>query len=146
MSTRSYFEVYFHITWHTKMNMPMISPAIEPELYKFLKNKVFETRDAIFHAGGGIENHVHVAVSLPPTLQLAEWIGKVKGSSSHHINQLFGAKKLYWQNGYGIVTFGERDLPWVVRYIENQKERHRTGRISERLERIAHPDDGEPNG
>lgn len=141
MSTRSYYEMYFHITWHTKVSMPMITPAIEPELYKFLKNKVFETPGAIFHAVGGIEEHVHIGVSLPPTIQPADWIGKIKGSSSHHINQLFGPKKLQWQSGYGILTFSAKDLKWVVEYIENQKERHKTGKISERLERITHPED-----
>jgi putative transposase len=137
--------MYFHITWHTKVNMPMVTPSVEPELYKYVKHKVIETRDAIFHAVGGIEDHIHLVVSLPPTVQPAEWIGRIKGASSHHINQSVGPKKLQWQNGYGIVTFGAKDLKWVVGYVENQKERHKTGNISERLERITHLEDDYPD-
>ncbi len=133
--------MYFHITWHTKSNLRLITPAIEADLYKFIRNRIFATENAIVHAIGGIETHVHLGVSLPPTIQPAEWIGQIKGSSAHHINQLHGHKALQWQNGYGIVTFGEKDLKWVVAYIENQKERHASCRIAERLERITHPED-----
>jgi hypothetical protein len=41
-----------------------------------------------------------------------------------------------WQGGYGVVSFGTRDLPWVVAYIENQREHHARGTIHERLERV----------
>ncbi len=56
----------------------------------------------------------------------------MKGASSHE----FG-KALQWQKGYGVVSFGTKDLEWVVSYVRNQKERHQTGRLSERLERIS---------
>jgi hypothetical protein len=39
-------------------------------------------------------------------------------------------------NGYGVVSFGTKDLPWIVKYVRNQKEHHATGKIYERLERI----------
>ena len=61
----------------------------------------------------------------------------MKGASSHE----FG-KSLQWQKGYGIVSFGTKDLPWIIAYINGQKERHRTGRISERLERISAEEEG----
>jgi hypothetical protein len=61
----------------------------------------------------------------------------LKGASSHEANQKLGYKALDWQAGYGVVSFGTRDLPWVIDYVKNQRERHRTGRIETRLERIA---------
>lgn len=60
----------------------------------------------------------------------------VKGSSSHEVNQKLGRKVLEWQTGYGIVSFGTRDLEWVKAYVLNQRERHATGQIVDRLERI----------
>ncbi len=89
-----------------------------------------------FHAVGGTENHVHMAVSVPPTLLISEFIGRLKGGSSHEVNQMFGSGRLQWQNGYGAVTFGTRDLEWVKAYIRDQKQHHAAGRVFERLERI----------
>ena len=66
---------------------------------------------------------------------MSDWVGKLKGASSHYINNRIANRKvLQWQSGYGIVSFGQKDLDWVVRYIEEQRKRHAGGRTSDRLE------------
>lgn len=131
MSNRSYAEINFHITWHTKDNFPFITEALEPDLYAFIKNRIVTMPNVFFHAIGGIQDHIHLAASFYPPFEIDRWIGEMKGASSHE----FG-KSLQWQKGYGVVSFGTRDLDWVVEYVGNQKERHRIGRLSDRLERI----------
>jgi len=84
---------------------------------------------------------------MPPTLTISEFIGQIKGASSHEVNEQFAlrGKVLQWQAGYGVVSFGTRDLEWVEQYIRNQREHYAQGKTIERLERIA--DDGqEPRG
>ena len=137
MSNRSYAEINFHITWHTKDNLPFITPAIEADLWAFIKNRIVTQDNVYFHAIGGIPTHIHLAASFYPPFEIDRWIGETKGASSHE----FG-KALQWQKGYGVVSFGTKDLPWIVKYIHDQKERHRTGRISERLERISPDEEG----
>lgn len=137
MSSTVYSEINFHITWHTKSNLPMIRKSIEGRLYNYLTHKIIETPGALFHAVGGIEDHVHIAVSMPPNLLISDWVGKLKGSSSYYINHEVQPKSLEWQRGYGIVTFGTKDLPWVVAYVNNQKEHHKKGTIHDRLERFS---------
>lgn len=137
MPRRVYSEINLHITWHTKNNQPLITSPIEQPLYKFLTDKIRNTPETFFHAIGGISDHIHVAVSIPPTLQIAEWIGQLKGASSHFINkEIANQKVLEWQNGYGIVSFGSKDLKWVVNYVENQKEHHQQSKTFARLEKI----------
>lgn len=81
---------------------------------------------------------MHIAVTVPPTLTPSEFIGQLKGGSSHDVNQEVGQrdKILQWQAGYGVVSFGTRDLGWVKEYIRNQREHHAKGTVHERLERI----------
>ncbi len=114
----------------------MIRPDIETNLFHYLKHRVLEVPDTYFHAVGGTENHVHLAVSILPTLEIAKWIGQLKGASSHYVNKLTNRKILEWQDGYGVVSFGTKDLPWIIRYIENQKEYHGSNKTFERLEKI----------
>jgi putative transposase len=57
MPRRVYSEINLHITWHTKLNTPLIEPEIEAALFSYLKDKVIETPDALFHAVGGTETH-----------------------------------------------------------------------------------------
>jgi hypothetical protein len=51
---------------------------------------------------------------------------------------------LEWQNGYGVVSFGTKDLEWVTAYARNQRQHHAEGKIHERLERISTPEPAEP--
>jgi len=60
----------------------------------------------------------------------------LKGVCSHHINhEICNRKVLGWQDGYGVVSFGTRDLPWVVSYVRNQKKHHAEAQTFDRLER-----------
>lgn len=114
----------------------MITEAIETKLYSYLRNRIVKTKGAIFHAIGGIADHIHIVVTIKPTIRIDEWLGRLKGSSSHEMG-----KSVAWQHGYGVVSFGTKALPWVVNYVLNQKEHHRRGDIYERLETIE-ADDG----
>jgi putative transposase len=131
MSNRSYAEINFHITWHTKNNLPLITPALEPDLWAFIKNRIVEMPNVYFHAIGGIADHIHLASSFYPPFEIDRWVGDLKGASSHE----FG-KSLQWQKGYGVVSFGTKDLDWVVAYVWNQKVHHQRGTVQERLEKI----------
>jgi REP element-mobilizing transposase RayT len=94
----------------------------------------------IVHAVNGVADHVHLAVIVPPTLNLSEWLGRLKGASAHYVNeQLTNRKTFGWQAGYGIVSFGTKDLPRVVAYVERQKEHHSGGKIHDRLEPVVSP-------
>ena len=134
MSNRAYSEINLHITWRVKESLSIISEAIEPRLHKYLLHYPLQARGVIVHAINGTETHVHMAVSIPPTLVIADWIGKLKGSSSHYVNhELVNRKLIDWQTGYDVVSFGTKDLEWVVNYIRDQKEHHGKGVTVDRL-------------
>jgi putative transposase len=137
MPRNVYWELYYHLVWRTKDNAPMLTTNVEKLTHKYLLHRALETPDAHVHAIGGIADHVHMAISLPPTVQLADWIGDIKGATSHHINHgPCGLHSLAWQTGYGVISFGKGDLPWVVNYINTQREHHASSRAIDRFERI----------
>jgi len=138
MSRNYYSEINLHIVWHTKDSLPLLTPDIEPLAHRFLKRRIIDTPGAFIHEIGGIETHVHLAVTIPPTLLVSELIVQLKGGSSHDVNEALGRRQkvLQWQAGYGVVSFGSRDLDWVVEYIRHQREHHSRETIHERLERI----------
>jgi len=114
-----------------------MTAEIEPRLYRYIKSYALQSKGLIFHEIGGTETHVHIAITIPPTLLISEWIGKIKGASSHYVNhELVNRKLLDWQVGYGVVSFGTKDLEWVVKYIRNQKEHHKKRTTGERLEEV----------
>jgi putative transposase len=138
MGRNFYAEINLHITWHTKDSAPLLVPQVEAVVHHYLRGRCINTPSVLIHEIGGIETHVHLAVSIAPTILISEFIGQLKGSSSHEANQKLGRKVLDWQTGYGVVSFGTRDLKWVRDYIRNQRDRHARGAVEERLERITH--------
>lgn len=109
MSNRSYAEINFHITWHTKDNFPFIGRRLEHDLYEFIRERIVKEENVYFHGIGGIPDHIHLAASFYPPFEIDKWIGQLKGASSHE----FG-KSLQWQSGYGVVSFGTRDLGFIL--------------------------------
>lgn len=133
-----YSEINLHLVWHAKESRPLLTPEIEPAVHRYLRQRLINTPGIYVHAVGGTETHVHLAVTIPPTVTISELIGQLKGASSHEINHSNATrdKPLEWQTGYGVVSCGTKDLPWVVAYIQNQKQHHARGTAEERLERI----------
>jgi putative transposase len=143
MADNYYSEINLHLVWHTKLSRPLLTRDVEPMAWAALREKILTHGDIFIHEIGGTETHVHLAVSIEPTVTISEMVGAIKGYSSHEVNRRsgLGRKVLEWQTGYGVVSFGTKDLPWVVAYIRNQKEHHAVGRAQDRLERITKFDD-----
>lgn len=116
-----YWKLYYHFIWGTKNRLPLIASSLEPELYRVIAAKA-QAMGGFVHAIGGMEEHAHLAVSIPPKIAPAKFIGDVKGNSSHYVNHVIKPDfEFYWQDEYGVLFFGERNLASVVRYIHNQK-------------------------
>src|SRR5713101_601344 len=139
MSRNYYSEINLHFTWHVKESAPILVSKVEAIVRHYLRGRCINTSGVFIHEIGGIETHVHLCLSIAPTVEISELIGQLKGSSAHEVNQKLGGgggKVLEWQAGYGVVSFGTKDLEWVKSYVRNQRERHATNRIVGRLVRI----------
>lgn len=131
-----YWKLYYHFIWGTKDRLPLIDAALEPDLYCAVAAKA-KDMGGFVHAIGGTQEHVHLAVSVPPKIALAKFIGEVKGNSSHFINYMIQPGfEFHWQSEYGVLSFGEKNLPVVVRYIQNQKQHHAEGSLIAAMERL----------
>ncbi|MEX0642245.1 MAG: transposase, partial [Pirellulales bacterium] len=77
-------------------------------------------------AVGGVEDHVHVLLSIPSTLAIAKAMQLIKGGASTWIHETFREyQNVYWQEGYGAFSIGISQVDDTVRYIENHAEHHR---------------------
>ena len=75
---------------------------------------------------GGIEDHIHALVSVPPVLSPSEVAQLLKGGSSKWIHEEFPKMRGFsWQDGYGAFTVSKSNLTEVARYIKNQRKHHR---------------------
>lgn len=135
------WRLYYHLVWGTKSREPLIDRKREARLYSYIVSKA-DSLNCIIHAINGTENHIHVIASIPPTISIAEFVKRIKGSSSHYLNQNFpDAPKFIWQEGYGVFSLGAKQLDIAIAYVQNQKIHHQQGTAIAMLEQTDRNDD-----
>ena len=74
----------------------------------------------------GVEDHLHIATHIHPSISLSSLVKDIKVASSLWIkkNQIF-PNFTAWQDGYGSFTYSIKEKEVLVNYIKNQKEHHR---------------------
>jgi len=61
----SFWRSYAHLVWATKQREPLIRPDLEDRLYACLIDRAAEL-GCFVHAVNGVEDHVHLVISIPP--------------------------------------------------------------------------------
>lgn len=134
-----YWRMYCHIVWTTKNRRPMIGDLEAQIIGRSLK-LTFTELEVIPHAVGYMPDHIHVAVSPPLKVALADLVRRMKGASSRAVNadpRRIDQITFAWQDGYGALSFGEKALAQVVAYIENQLDIHDKRRQWPSMERTS---------
>jgi putative transposase len=129
----SLWRIYYHLVWATGDRTPLITDRIGPELYRYIQAKA-KSLECPVHGIGGIEDHIHLLVSIPPKLAIAQFVKRIKGASSRHINQTFPDQTFAWQGEYGVFSLGGKQLEGAIAYVENQKQHHANRTLIRALE------------
>lgn len=132
----TYWRLHYHIIWSTKDRQPILTPKLERVFYGVIYGKAKEL-DLKVHAAGNVDDHVHIVVSIPPKIAVADCVRHLKGASAYAINHMDGSDGQFkWQAGYGALTVGERSLETVMKYAAGQKEHHKERRTIDVYERM----------
>src|SRR5690242_10241625 len=100
---RNQLSVFLHLVWATWDRQPLLYGPIEREVNQAIRAKC-EERQVKVVALGGVEDHIHLLVLLPPTLTIADLVKHIKGASSHLMAQHILAQTdgfFKWQGAYG---------------------------------------------
>jgi REP element-mobilizing transposase RayT len=127
----SYVSSYFHCVFSTKERRKLITPALQERLWPFLGGIARENRMKALGVGG-VEDHVHLLLSLPSTMAIAKAMQLLKGGSSKWVHETFPDQWQFgWQEKYGAFSVSVSQLDPVMAYIANQPEHHRTKSFQE---------------
>ena len=102
----------------------MITPEMERRLYRNIESEVRKIGCTVL-ALNGMPDHVHLVVSFPTTITVADLVKQVKGVSSHFVNETLKPESQFkWQGSYGAFTVSRWDLERVIEYVKRQKDHH----------------------
>jgi putative transposase len=121
----SYTNILIHFIFSTKNREKIITEKFQERLHPYMGGIARENNMKTL-AIGGVEDHVHLLISLPPTLPIAKAIQLIKGGSSKWVHDTFPAlKKFKWQQGYGAFSVSVSQVENTIAYILGQREHHR---------------------
>ena len=119
----SYVSLHYHLVFSTKERHPFIGSGWRPHLHQYLGGTVRGLR-AEPRSIGGVEDHVHLLVSLDANHRIKDFLRELKKASS-----VWAAGEhcphFAWQEGYAAFTVSASHQDRVRRYIESQPEHHR---------------------
>jgi len=102
-----------------------MTPAMQQRLWPFLGG-IARQNGMTPVIIGGMEDHVHLLLSLPATMPVAKAMQLIKGGSSKWVHETFPDQRLFaWQEKYGAFSVSISQLETITQYIKNQKEHHR---------------------
>ncbi|MDB4384608.1 IS200/IS605 family transposase [Opitutaceae bacterium] len=122
----TYTSLQYHVVFTTKRREPWLDEDVCRRLWPYLGGIARENGMKALEIGG-VADHIHLLLVLPPNLALSKAMQLLKGVSSRWVHENFPTLRDFgWQDGYGAFTVSESQITSVRNYIRNQPEHHRT--------------------
>jgi len=121
----TYTQIYLHIVFSVKGRQCLIQNNWMEKLHKYICGIVNGNEQKVY-AIGGIEDHIHLLVSIKPNIAVSDLVRDIKTNSSKWVNENgFVKGKFQWQEGFGAFSYAQSQLDTVIAYINNQEQHHR---------------------
>ena len=121
---QSFDSVILHLVFSTKNRHPFLAKGFRERVHAEMSEACRDWGAKTYRVGG-VEDHAHLAVTLPRTKTIADLVKQVKTVSSKWIkHQPEGDQTFAWQSGYGVFSISRTHLEDLITYIENQETHH----------------------
>ena len=134
-TAHSSYRCQYHIVFAPKYRRKEVYGKIKKDIGEILR-KLCEQKGVEIIEAQACPDHIHMLVSIPPYISIAQFMGFLKGKSSlmifdRHANLKYKyGSRHFWCRGYYVDTVG-RNKKVIEQYIRNQlEEDYSTDQIS----------------
>jgi len=126
-TAHSVYDLKYHIVWITKYRKPILRGEIGKRIRELIR-QTCASLDVYIVKGHVSKDHVHLLLSVPPSLAVSELVKRLKGRSSRLLLEEFGElRKVYWgrhlwARGYFVASSGNVTDEVIAEYIEKQSQ------------------------
>ena len=125
-TAHSKYRGEYHIVFAPKYRRKEIYGQLKKDIGEILR-KLCEQKGVEIIEAEACPDHIHMLVSVPPYLSIAQFMGFLKGKSSlmifdRHANLKYKyGQRSFWCRGYFVDTVGKNETA-IRNYIRNQLE------------------------
>ena len=123
-NAHSTWRLQYHIVFAPKFRRKVIYGELKADIGAILR-KLCEEKGVEIIEAEACPDHIHMLVSIPPQLSVAQFVGFLKGKSTlmifdRHANLKYKyGSRHFWCRGYYVSTVG-RNRRAIEQYIRNQ--------------------------
>ena len=128
-TAHSTYRCEYHIVFAPKYRRKEIYGQLKKDIGEIIRKLCNEKKVEIIEAEA-CPDHIHMLVSVPPYISIAQLMGFLKGKSTlmifdRHANLKYKyGKRNFWCRGYYVDTIG-RNKEAIKKYIANQSEENK---------------------
>ena len=125
-SAHSSYRCQYHIVFAPKYRRKEVYGKLKKDIGEILR-KLCEQKGVEIIEAQACSDHIHMLLSIPPHISIAQFMGFLKGKSSlmifdRHANLKYKyGSRHFWCRGYYVDTVG-RNKKAIEEYIRNQLE------------------------
>jgi len=119
------FAIHLHLVWVTKYRKPILTGDVGLRVRDLLR-EICGQQEVTILKGHVSKDHVHLFVSVPPSVTISRLLQRLKGKSAYrlldefpHLRKKFWGQHL-WARGYFCCSSGNVTDEVVKEYIEHQ--------------------------
>ena len=134
-TAHSKYRCQYHIVFAPKYRRRVIYKELRADIGQIIRKLCEEKKVEIIEAQA-CPDHIHMLVSIPPYLSVAQFVGFLKSKSAlmifdRHANLKYKyGRRNFWARGYFVDTVGRNEKA-IKEYIKNQlEEDYMTDQIS----------------
>jgi putative transposase len=121
------YDIKYPIVWITKFRKPVLRGDIGKHLRDLIR-QTCASLDVYIVSGHVALDHVHLLVSVPPTVAVSDLVQRLKGRTSRRMLDDFSELKRQfwgqhlWARGYFVASSGNVTDEVIQQYIETQEK------------------------
>jgi len=114
----TYSKLYLHLVWATKYRADLLTPKVERFVHQRIR-AIATQQDIDVIAINSAWDHTHVLAEWQPRHSIADIVRFWKPATSRTWNAQREQyeRELYWQNGYGVFSLSQKQVPPVRQYV-----------------------------
>ncbi|MBN8674758.1 MAG: IS200/IS605 family transposase [Chitinophagales bacterium] len=120
----TYTQLHVQLVFAVKYRAALIHSSWKEELHKYITGIIQNNGHKLLQVNS-MPDHIHILIGLRPVQALSALVQNVKTETSKWIKEKqFCPAAFAWQEGFGAFSYSKKELPAVIRYIQNQETHH----------------------
>jgi REP-associated tyrosine transposase len=130
----TYTELLSQIVFGSKNHLPFLNRENEEKLFGYIAG-ICRNKKCLPYIVGGYRNHLHIIISIPPSIAISHLVKEIKNASSYMMkdDKILFRDFISWQEGFSAFSYQKSVKDELVRYVRNQKEHHKKRSFVEEL-------------